>query len=351
LEREAAVVVALGGGFQAYFKQKRDGSVFDEHVPIMAQVARFCRARQAVCHRAEAVPQIALLFSTPAHYRRASGLFSRELSRLHGTLQALLESQQSVEVLGEHHLTGRLAEYPLVIVPEWEYLDTAFQEELKGYVRGGGNLLLIGPRTAAMFEKELAVRFAGESKPEAAIAVDHAGRTFETKGQSQSVELIPPAAAFGQLRVGRATDGPAQPAASISALGKGRIAAIYFTFGQGYLRTRNADSRAFLNLLVRQLFPEPLVEVTGSPDVDVSVHRSHGLLTVNLVNTSGPHATEPIVESIAPVGPLTVRIRTPQAPTSLVLEPGGEQLTFTHREGIAQVTIPSLEIHRALVVK
>ena len=55
LQREAAVVVALGGGFQAYFQQKRDGSIFSERMPVMAEVAKFCRARQALCHRSEAV--------------------------------------------------------------------------------------------------------------------------------------------------------------------------------------------------------------------------------------------------------------------------------------------------------
>ena len=47
LEREAAVVLALGGGFQAYFQQKRDGSIHDERMPVMGEVAKFCRARQS----------------------------------------------------------------------------------------------------------------------------------------------------------------------------------------------------------------------------------------------------------------------------------------------------------------
>ena len=123
LQREAAVVLALGGGFQAYFKQKRDGSIFDEQMPVMAEVAKFCRARQALCHHAEAVPQVALLFSTAAHYRRINGLFSRDHARLCGVLNALLEGQQSVEILAEHQLAGRMAEYPLIVVPEWEYLE------------------------------------------------------------------------------------------------------------------------------------------------------------------------------------------------------------------------------------
>ena len=133
LQREAAVVLALGGGFQAYFTQKRDGSVRDEWVPVMAEVATFCRARQAICHRATQVPQVAVLFSTAAHYRKSNGLFARDLAPISGALQALLEGQQSVEILGEHHLTGRMADYPLIVVPEWEYL-----EPLSPAVDGGG---------------------------------------------------------------------------------------------------------------------------------------------------------------------------------------------------------------------
>jgi len=92
LQREAAVVLAVGGGFQAYFKQKRDGSVYEERLPVMAEVAKFCRARQAICHRASQVPQVALLFSAAAHYRRINGLFSRGLARINGALQTHIKT-------------------------------------------------------------------------------------------------------------------------------------------------------------------------------------------------------------------------------------------------------------------
>ena len=59
------MVLALGGGYQAYFKQDRDGAVRNPaEIDVMAEVARFCRKRQAYCHRSVAVPQIALLYST-----------------------------------------------------------------------------------------------------------------------------------------------------------------------------------------------------------------------------------------------------------------------------------------------
>jgi len=351
LQREAAVVLALGGGFQAYFTQKRDGSVREERVPVMAEVARFCRARQALCHHATQVPQVALLFSTAAHYRRINTLFGRDLARISGALQALLEGQQSVEILGEHHLTGRMADYPLIVVPEWEYLEPSFKDELATYVTGGGNLLLIGPKTAALFQSELGIRLQGESSPAADDHLAYDGGLAAISGHVQSVEMGAKCRPFGRISGSGATDSSSQVAASICDFGRGKIGATYFTFGQGYLNARTNLMRQFLNDLVRQLFPKPMVEVKGSPDVDVVVNRLGSRLAVNLVNTAGPHRKEPIVDSILPVGPLDVTIRHAARPTKITLEPAGTPLSFEHRNGEIHLTVPKVDIHEIIVVE
>ncbi len=314
LQREAAVVLALGGGFQAYFKQKRDGSVYDERVPVMAEVAKFCRARQALCHHATQVPQVALLFSTAAHYRKSNGLFARDLARMNGALQALLEGQQSVELLGEHHLMGRMAEYPLIVLPEWEYLEPGFRDELVAYVKGGGNLLLIGPKTAALFQAEL-----------------DAVRSDPVRRSSEAPE--------------------GQPAATITEFGQGKIAVVPFAFGQRYATAPSESSRRFLNDLVRQLFPKPIVEVKGSPNADVVVNRLGGKLAVNLVNTAGPHRQEPILDSIPPIGPLDVTIRRTAKPARVRLEPAGVSLPFEHRDGEIHLVVPRVDIHEVILVE
>lgn len=351
LEREAAVVLALGGGFQAYFNQRRDGSVPEERLPVMAEVAKFCRARQAVCHHALPVPQVGLLYSTADHYRRINGLFNRDLTPLRGTLQALLEGQQSVEVLGEHQLAGRLAEYPLIVVPECLYLEPAFRRDLIGYVEAGGSLLLVGPESAALFADELGVTWEGEPTAQPRFLA-HNGVIVPTKGLSRAVRLEAKAQPFGRLQITREADSASQPAASITALGRGHIAATYFDFSRGYLEERSEAARGFLNGLARELFPQPLVEVTGSPDVDVAVNRLNGRLTINLVNTAGPHADPqtPIFDSIPVVGPLELTIRTPKAPARVTLEPGSQPVAFEFRDGAARLTLPRLEIHTVVVV-
>lgn len=349
LEREAALVLAMGGGFQAYFTQKRDGSVRSERMPVMGEVAKFCRARQELCHHATQVPQIALVYSTAAHYRRMNSLFGRDHSPFSGILEALLESQHSVELLGEHQLKGRMGEYPLIIVPEWDYLEPKFKEELLKYVTKGGNLLVIGPAAARLFAAELDITPGAEASSKEKFLETGRGLAG-TKGMVQLFKPGPKAKPFGKLYERNDPASDSIPAGSIATLGKGRIAATWFEFSRAYLATHDEANRRFLDDLVREQFPRPLVEVKGSHDIDVVVNRSHGKLTINLINTSGPHRTEPIVESISPVGPLEMVIRQNKKPSKITLEPAGQLLAFEYSSGTIRLTVPTVQIHDVVLV-
>jgi len=180
LMQEAAVVLAMGGGYQAYFKQDRDGAIRNPaEMDVMAQVARFCRARQAHCHRSVAVPQIALLYSTAGHYRESSSLFhwsgSNGVRVLRRALTQILQNQYSVQILSEHHLTGNMPNWPTIIVPGWTYLEPEFRNELASYARSGGRLLLIGPGP----EKLFAAEFDGRADS-SIVSVDKIDETFAT---------------------------------------------------------------------------------------------------------------------------------------------------------------------------
>ena len=179
LMQEAAVVLALGGGYQAYFKQDRDGALRDPaQMDVMAEVARFCRDRQAYCHRSVAVPQIALLYSTAGHYRESPRLFhwagSNGVSVLRKALTQILQNQYGVQILSEHHLRGKMGQWPVIIVPGWKYLEPEFRDELAAYAKSGGKLLLIGPGPARLFEAEVAA--SGSS----IVSVEAVDETFPT---------------------------------------------------------------------------------------------------------------------------------------------------------------------------
>lgn len=219
LQREAAVVLAQGGGFQFYYNQRRDGSIREEHLPVMAEVAAFCRERQAVCHRALPVPQIALLYSTASHYREINSLFGRDLSRIQGALQALLESQQVVDVVSEHRLQARMSEYPLIVVAECGYLEPSFRNDLVRYAESGGNVLLAGPQAASLFASEPGV-ILGEPRNEPRfLACEET--LLPTRDQTRNATLASKARAFGRMHAANDRSSESYPAASIAPIGKG----------------------------------------------------------------------------------------------------------------------------------
>jgi hypothetical protein len=356
LQREAAIVLASGGGFQAYFHQRRDGSIDVAQMPAMGEVATFARARQAICQHTDGVPQIALLHSSAAYYRKSPRLFSpgNVLLGLEGVLQALLNSQHVVDVVSEHHLTGRLRSWPLVIVPECEYLDDAFKAELVEYARGGGQLLLVGPKAARLFEQQLGVSVeetSGAAEPTQFL--QHGDQLVGVRGANAAVRPSSGTQARGRMLAKEDRDQPGTPAATIAPLGSGRISAIWLPLGSAYRSSRTILVRDFLDSVVRELFPDPLVTVRGSRFVDVMLRKRGSELHVHLVNTAGPHEDpgQPTFDDIPPVGPLEVLIRLPRAPRSVVRQPPGDVLRVTYRDGVASVTVPRLAIHEALQVQ
>ncbi len=363
LQQEAATVLALGGGFQAYFPQKRDGSVrLWQQARLMSEVAKFCRARQEFCHKAQPVPQVALLYSTEAYYRKCANVFAPwggELTALNGVLQCLLDSRNSVDIVMEHHLTGRMGEYPLIVVPEWEFLAPAFRDELVVYVKGGGNLLLIGPKSAALFEKELGVKLIGPPEKKMA-ALSHGDWIAGLNTMVQQVEPASGTVPFGKLYdlgLGYAgvndAEGPSWTAATIASIGKGKIAATWLALGERYLNCSTPTTRDFLGGLVRELFPDPVAEVSGSHTVDITVAVKNGKLMVNMVNTAGPHhgASVNTFDEIPAIGPLAVAIRTPRKPNAVTVQPGARKIPWDYSGGKVRLTLPGLEIHDIIVVE
>jgi hypothetical protein len=240
----------------------------------------------------------------------------------------------------------------LIVIPEWEYLEPAFRDELTAYARGGGSLLLVSWRAARPFAAELDVRLEGEVT-QTGRYLEHGGWLGGINTYLQRIQPGPSARPLGRLHHHDDPRTPFDVAATITPVGRGRIGVLWFDYGDAYLNRRVPVARDFLQALVRELFPAPLVEVSGSHFVDVSVARNHGRLLVNLVNTAGPHEFEKqyVFDEIPPVGPLTVSLRLARAPAAVVMQPEGRRLEVTWQDGRAQVTVPRLEIHAALVVE
>lgn len=301
LKREAAVTMALGGGIQMYFLQNRDGSVRLDELDAMSEVAGFVRERQAFCQHSTQIPQVALLLSTAdfRHYDHPEDslwLYPNYTGKAAGVLQCLLENQYSVDVAGEAVLSENAGRFPLVVVPECEYLEPEFCSTLLEYAKTGGSLLVIGEKSTARFSE------------------------------------------LANVSCSHVSD-------SDICFGKGKIGFMPHDFSEEYESVHSENLRERLATTVDVLFPEPAVRVGGSPFVDVSL-RSLGANTyIHLVNTSGDHRHADFIHGIDPVGPLSVSVACPSRPSEIRLRPSGKPLDFEYRDGKATFGLEELDIY------
>jgi hypothetical protein len=353
LKQLAATVISMGGGYQVYFQQNRDASPQPWQFGLMKEVAGFCRERQPFCQNAKPVPQVALLYSSENFKKFTRGIYpnSSVNEPLRGMLNMLLNGQNAVEILMEHHLKGRMHEYPLIVIPECLYLTDDFKAELLEYVGNGGNLLVVGAKATGLFVKPLNVEFSDT----ASVSTQFLAFGQEMAGINtlfQPVELKEGASACGFRYPVSDLRFPPSPAASITSYGKGKIAGVYLDISRKYNETANPVYRNFVNSIARELFPEPVAEVKGSANVVVTVNRLDEKLAVNLINISGDHSNEKVAryDEIPAIGPLSVKIRTKKAPRKLMLQPENFALDFSFSNGMVETSLEQLGIYSVIVL-
>jgi hypothetical protein len=365
LNQEASVVLAQGGGFQVYFQPSRAGKLDDRLVDVMTKVSSFCRARQELSHKSESVPQIGLVFSSKSLYEyipppprarrrgatpqpdpvpRLFGSWGSMVNPARGLLDALVESQYSVDVVPDWKLAEVAAQYPALAVPDWGNLGGDAKEVLSGYVHRGGRLLLAGAANAALFAKELGVIIAGQPSYETAFVAgeevfSNVGGLWQDvePGSAETIESRFPT--FDTTRDARC-------AATVSRLGTGRIAAIYGPLGSAFAATHAAATRQFVKRVMDRIFT-PMAEVQGPPTVEMALRRKNGKLLVHLGNCAGMQVATDYAASdfVPPVGPLRIRIRTPRKPVRVTLEPQGRPLAGTWTDGVWSGTLDRLDVH------
>ena len=352
LEQEAAQIMAMGGGVQFYYQQNRDLSIKPWLATTLSEIATFCRARQQFCHKAKAIPQIALLYPTASYQKNAPVPYSYSTLKLQGALNLVLDGQHPVEILMEHHLRGKMEQYPMIIIPECDYLEATFIDELKRYARDGGNLLIMGTETAKLFEKELGIKSLGDIKEDQSF-IASSDKIGAIRSSLLSVELQPGTKAVANFYTGSDfRDKGKLIAASVNDFGNGKIAGVYFNAGSNYIDYKSPVLRDFISDLITKLFPDQVVNVSGSHLVHVAVNQLNNKMYVNLVNIAGEHSNPSAVayDEIPALKDLKVSIKTIKRPARIVLQPEGKDLKFDYQNGVSKVVVSNLPIHSILEI-
>lgn len=353
LSQEAAEVIATGGSYQCYFTQNRDASIRVQQVKTMAELAKFVRARQPYTQGAQALPQVALLYSLASYNKFSTSIYGNGIAEAsRAILTALMDGQNAVEVLAEHHLKGNLDKYPLVVIPEWSYLEPDFLEELKYYAKNGGKLLVIGADAIKNFTTELGIELDGEAQKQTCW-VGNNGDLGVVNDLLQKVKLQASSSIFGNYYLNQDTRFPSGIAASMADLGKGKIAGVYFNFGMSYRNFQSPQLRDFLNGIVKKLFTQPLVTVTGSKLVHVTANEIKGKLAINLINAGGNYNSDKVstYDELPALRDLDLLIRLPKKPLRIVQQPENKTLPFVYGNGVAKVRVPKLGVHSIILVE
>jgi hypothetical protein len=357
LEQEAAEVLAMGGGFQTYWQQNRDGTPEPYQFSKMKEIIRFCKERKAYTFQSEIIPQIGLLYSTYAWKRLpANNLYSSHgQEKMKGILNILLDAQLPVEILMDHQLKERMDSYPLLIIPEWEQIDPAIRPGLIDYVQKGGNLIVIGAKAIAAFADELGITIDAKPITGGSIFAGHNNRIVMMHAGFQPVRIKNGIQKIGiRLNADDWRFPTDEPLASVRQLGKGKIGGIYMDMGDFYNNNKNPLSIALLTSVIEKIFPRFVSTVVcGSGNIHQVLSRKNDNIYVHLINAGGEHSNPNVLvyDDIAPAENIEVKLEPGKRPKSITLQPGNTTIPFTYKNGIATVHLPSVKLYDILEIK
>jgi len=358
--QELSEVIALGGAMMVYDNPQRSGWITGWHQDVLAEAARFCRARQEVCHGTESASQAAVLHLASHYYAGNDPLYNygTAVQPLEGALHALLETHRSTDVLTEDGALTRLAEagrYRLLVVPEQTHLNAGLLEALSAFAREGGQVLLSGAHLAHECPDLVGAAPAGELHHEPAY-LPVGERAVPVSGPWQPVAPHEGVAVWATLLAQQepGKDHTDQPAVTRRPLGKGAIVAVHGPIFRDYFLGHYPLLRQFIGGLVDRMAIPWQVRVEAPARLEMVVRRRNGRLLVNLINRGAGEALSAnrvIVDELPPVENVVLRIRRDTRPQAVTQIPGGRQLAWAHANGLLSIRVPKVYIHTVVVVE
>ncbi|MBQ8393297.1 MAG: hypothetical protein IJX51_05945 [Clostridia bacterium] len=369
--QEASSVMAMGGAFQNYVVQNKDGSPNMRELEKMAEVSEFIRKRKDFCFRGKPMHQAALLLSTYDRHMEAMGLYSRTgYERIMGLTSLLCDIGQSLEIVCEHTLEKYMDEYKMIVVPElFCGLDKKTVESLYAYAERGGRLVLVGKNTCKIFagfnKAPYSVTDMQEYINEKIEETEngHGGKsTGEYKPYLFTVDgneygaLYSPCEIIGGVAEAYAFERYSEtrlPVSSTVPYGKGSITPIGFDVGLQYLSAEQYLHRSLMNSITNKLYT-PVVKVSSALGrLEIVVLDKDGKLMIQLVNGNGSHGNQGCAtdDMIPPVLDIMLSVRTATPPKELILQPQGKALPFEYKNGASTVSVDRVDIHNIIEVR
>lgn len=357
LMQEGAAALSMGGGFQIYLRQNKNGGVNLNMTSSFKETMDFLRERKPYCFRGKPVPQAVILNSTTDRYLGSESLFNLDgYDSIKGLVNVMCDIQQSVELRSEHNLTGKMSDWPMIIVPKLLCnIEESFKKELLEYAKNGGNLVLNGMKTLEVF-KELSCKLHGMSAEEVHMPVYISPDKTRWSGiepDSGYLEIKEGGEVLAWTSLdhnGKYEESDTLPFAVKTAYGKGNIVTVAGDMGGIYKNSKTHTARSIMRNIADSLY-EPMVKIEGSRYVDVVALEKDSKLMLQLTNTLGEHELSACwgFDEIPPIGPITVSVKLQECPKKVTRQPQGKVLSGEYKNGSYTTVLDRLEIYDILV--
>lgn len=370
--QEASVVMSCGGAVTIYDTPNRWGTLVDWHMSDLADVAKFCRARQQYCQDTKSVPQAVIIHTKEHYYANSSPLynFGQATRQLEGALHLFMENNIHTDIIsGDKAIkpssvgVKEISKYPLCIVPEQQNLTDELVITLKEYVKQGGHLIVTGIEQSRKFEDILGVYFIdGEvvkgRNDIANLSLEVGRRTVPIIGELGNVAVrnkdaqitIP---ILDSRDAGEFKNETGFLFSSTKDYGNGKVVGIYMDICEKHYLSHYPQMRTLFGNIIEQLNIESLIKVTAPARVCVSVREKNDNLYVNFVNLGCDHPTTPhntIIENVPDVNNISARIKLDKCPKSVTLAPDNSSVDWSYEQGYFTANISRVGIHDILVV-
>lgn len=367
LIQEAAVIMALGGGFQIYNMQDPQGTVKDEWaIPIWAQVSEFVRNRKEFCHNSKAVPDVGVIYSPKAYYGcMPASLFWRDNTyntELDGILTALCDTGRSVHILHTGSMGGKdISGYQTLVVTDYTEMEEGVEELLVSYVRNGGKLLIAGALAAQRLCPALGIDVMQGSDPP---LVEVLGETAKTELRCPYVRLTegtgtymmnecevegdldcsnPPPTIYVKGKI---------PSFAMYEIGKGLAGVIPVSFGRAYLQERTWELKRFVKDCMDAM-GAGRARVSKPGEVEILVMEKNGRTYVHLINLLGEHRSQTVktFDSIPAVRDVKAEVPLRHSPVCVRLQPENRDIPYERTQTGISFTLPSVDLYTIVEIE
>lgn len=356
--QEISSIMALSGAVSIYDQPQRSGYHTDWHTDILADVAKFARARQEWCQGTTPVSQAVIVHCAEHLYAGSPNMlmpvFGEVRDPLLGALHVLLENHVSVEIMSPTDLLDELSDFKLVVVPEQTNLSDEFKSALRSYMAQGGKVLASGVNVATDMAELAGVTADGEPQ-DGYFYLQEGREATVVKGPYQPVILASGKCVINVMNENQpGLNDTIVPAVTMNTVGKGELLAIHSQIFTHYRGTHYPRTRQLMGDLLSLMKPEFTVTAVAPARLYLVLRQKPGYLIVHLLNNGTTHPTSPsqvMVEDVPNLGPVSLAVMCDKIPQSVTLRPSCEGLVWSWKDGILTVNIQTVAIFDSVVIE